>query len=124
MTEIKANLYDCKHCNGTGTCSSGPNASSCIACAERNEIPFFRRKNQHGLICGCCGGIGKSEPMTERLNKRISPMLALSMVFLLMFLVIFSLIIKSPYFSEILTFSSTLLGIILGYYFSSGKSKT
>ncbi len=124
MNEIKSNLYECKHCGGTGTCSNGENGTSCVACAERNDLPFYKRKNQQGLICGCCGGIGQSEPMTERMNKRISPMLALLMVFFLMFLVICALLIKSNYFSEILTFSSTLLGIILGYYFSSNRSKT
>lgn len=124
MSEIKSNLYDCKHCSGTGTCSNGKDGSSCAACAEKNDLPFWKRKNQYGLICGCCGGIGKSEPLTERMNKRIGPILALLIIFMLMTLIFFAALTKSPYFSEILAFSSAIIGSVVGYYFSSRENKT
>ncbi|EGG99742.1 hypothetical protein imdm_751 [gamma proteobacterium IMCC2047] len=28
-------------------------------------------------MCGSCGGIGQAEPLTERMNKRMAPLLAI-----------------------------------------------
>ena len=113
------NYYKCGHCNGTGTCSSGENGSSCIVCAKYNELNFWNRKNHFGLICGSCGGSGITEPTSQKLNKRITPMLAVCLVFSLLVLLAVSILLNSSHFSEILTFSSAIIGSIVGYYFSN-----
>jgi predicted membrane protein len=44
--------------------------------------------------------------------------LGFMVVFLLMSGVFGSAVLKSPYFSEVLAFSGTLIGTVLGFYFS------
>lgn len=73
-------------------------------------------------MCGSCGGIGKAEPMTERLNKRIAPLLALMLTLGILGIITFATITKSPYFSELLAFGSAIIGAVAGYYFSRAKS--
>lgn len=119
--QITANLYDCKHCSGTGTCTNGKESSSCLACAKRNELWYWQRSGQHGLLCASCGGIGKAEPYTERLNKRAAPLLAILLVFSIIMLIFVTALMKSPFFSEILAFSSAITGSVAGYYFSRAK---
>lgn len=116
--EIMANLHECKHCSGTGTCTNGKDSLSCVACAKSNELIFWKQSNQKGLICGSCGGIGKAEPITERMNKRVAPILAITLVISLLTLILITMLINNKYFSEVLTFSSTTIGIIIGFYFS------
>lgn len=119
--QVIASLYECKHCSGTGTCANGKNSSSCYACAKRNELWFWQLSKKYGLMCGSCGGIGKAEPMTERLNKRIAPLLALMLTFGILGIITFATITKSPYFSELLAFGSAIIGAVAGYYFSRTK---
>ncbi len=120
MNNFSVNLYECKHCEGQGTCRNGNASSSCAACIKRNEL---NGKEHFGLLCGSCGGIGKAEPMTERMNKRIAPVLATVLVISLLFMVGFSSVTKSPYFSELLAFSSAIIGSLVGFYFSHQKPK-
>jgi hypothetical protein len=115
MQNIKVNLYECFHCKGDGTCRNGPDGSSCAACIKRNEL---KGKDFVGLLCGSCGGIGKAEPMTERLNKRAAPLLAMIIVSALLVIITFAAFTKSPYFSELLAFSSAIIGSVVGFYFS------
>lgn len=117
--EVTANLHECKHCSGTGTCTNGLDGNSCYACAERNELPFWRRKNQYGLMCGACGGIGKAEPMTERINKRVAPLLAIYLSISLLVFIFIAALTGSEFFSEILAFSSAIIGTVVGFYFSN-----
>lgn len=112
---IKANLYPCAHCGETGTCSTGKDGGSCLACIKANEL---KGKELYGIACGICNGLGQAEPRTERMNKRIKPLLAVAIIFSLLSGVFLSAIVSSPYFSQILAFSGTLLGSILAYYFS------
>lgn len=116
--EIKSNLYPCAHCEEKGTCRNGPDGSTCSECIKRNEL---KGKNYMGLACGICGGIGQAEPLTERMNKRITPLLAIAIVVSLLALVTFSLIIESSFFSEVLAFSSAIIGSVVGFYFSSKR---
>ena len=118
MKDIILNLHDCKHCEGKGTCKNGREESSCLACAKKNDLPFWKQSNQYGLLCGSCGGIGKAEPLTERMNKRIAPMLAIFLVSGLLCLIFWAAISESPFFSELLAFSSAIIGSVVGYYFS------
>ncbi len=120
---IKSNLYPCAHCKETGTCTNGKDGASCTACIIKNEIfMLFRFKTHVGLLCGACGGIGQAEPLTERMNKRTKPMLAIAIVLIMFTLIFFSLLTKSPHFTAILAFATTLIGTIAGYYFSSNKT--
>lgn len=119
MRDPIINLYDCKHCNGTGTCSNGLENTSCECCAKKNELPFWRRKKQVGLICGCCGGIGKAELLTDRMNKRVTPLLAIYLVVMILGTLVISIVTGSQYSSELLAFSSAIIGSICGFYFSA-----
>ena len=120
MHDIKANLYPCAHCAGVGTCKNGQGDLSCAVCIKDNEL---KGKEFQGVPCGVCGGIGQAEPRTERINKRTPAILGFSVVFTLMFGVLFCGIFESRYFSEVLAFSGTLIGTVLGFYFSA-RSKT
>lgn len=124
MHEIKVNLHECKHCSGSGTCKNGKSETSCLACAKKNELPFWRLSNQHGLMCGSCGGIGQAEPLTERMNKRVAPLLAIYLIAGLLGLIFFAAIAKSEFFSEILAFSSAIIGSVAGFYFSTRTTAT
>ena len=64
-----------------------------------------------------------AEPMTERLNKRAAPLLAPILVVGPLILVAYATISKSSHFSELLAFSSAIIGSVAGFYFSN-KSKT
>ncbi|WP_318470836.1 molecular chaperone DnaJ [Photobacterium leiognathi] len=121
MEVNKLNLYECKHCTGTGTCTTGHDETSCNACIKQAELPFWRRSNQKGITCGCCGGIGLVEPTTDRVNKRIAPFLALYLIVLIFILLFFALFTNNEYFSEVLAFSSAIIGSVSGYYFSTKK---
>ncbi|WP_216642778.1 hypothetical protein [Hydrocarboniclastica marina] len=57
------------------------------------------------------------------MNKRIKPLLAIAIIFSLLGGVFVSAILSSPYFSQILAFSATLLGSIVAYYFSAQQGK-
>ncbi len=119
MKEIVVNLHECKHCNSSGTCKNGNDGSSCLACAKKNDISFWRQKNQFGLLCGSCGGIGNAEPLTERMHNRTAPMLAIYLIISLLSIILWAALNESQFFSELLVFSSTIIGSIVGYYFSN-----
>ena len=114
--DIKSNLYPCAHCSQSGTCSSGEEGHSCYVCIGENEL---KGKSYVGIVCGVCNGIGLVEPKTERINKRIEPILAIFIIYSLLLGVYISALLNSQYFSEILAFSGTLLGSIVTYYFSN-----
>lgn len=119
MSNISATLYPCAHCNETGTCRTGRGETSCASCVERNSL---KGTEHYGLTCGVCGGMGKAEPATERLNKRMAPILAYAMVMLLLFGIAISAY-TDKHFSEILAFSGTVIGAITGFYFSRSQSE-
>ena len=116
MQEVRSNLYPCRHCDETGVCKSGPDGSSCLACAKYHEL---KGKEFVGLACGTCGGLGQSEPMTERLNKRTKPLLAMGIVFLILIFVFLLALSKNPHFPEFLAFAGTLIGGVTAFYFNS-----
>ncbi len=119
MNEMSVNLHECKHCDGTGTCKNGKDECSCLACHKRNELPFWIKKHQFGLLCGSYGGIGKTDLLTERMHNRMAPMLAFFLIFSLLLLIFWAAFSKSQFFSELLAFSSAIIGSVVGYYFSS-----
>ena len=113
MSTITATLYPCAHCKESGTCSTSNNGLSCAACVADHTL-----KGEHyGLACGVCGGMGKAEPKTERINKRMAPILAYVMVMFLLIGIAVAAYTDS-HFSEVLAFAGTVIGAITGYYFS------
>lgn len=118
MEQIKANLYSCAHCGGTGTCKNGPNEASCAACSKYYEL---KGKEYFGLACGTCGGLGLAEPATERINKRTKPLLAIVIVFVMLTILFILAFTNNQHFTEILAFASTLIGGVVTYYFTSSK---
>lgn len=118
--DVKANLYPCAHCERTGTCARATNGASCAACVKANEL---KGKDLIGLPCGTCGGLGNAEPKTERINKRMQPILAVFTVYFLLSGVFLSAFFKSQHFNEIMAFSAPLVGVILAFYFTARTSQ-
>lgn len=75
-------------------------------------------------MCGSCGGIGKAEPLTERMNKRIAPLLAIFLTLFLLVMISVAALLESQFFSELLAFGSAIIGSVVGFYFSSRQSKS
>ena len=119
--DIVSNLYDCMHCSGTGTCENGEGKTSCLVCVKRNSLPFWKRREPIGLMCAACGGIGKAEPLTERINKRAAPLLAVVLIWSLLVIILVTALFRNEYFSEILAFSSAIIGTVSGFYFSRNQ---
>ena len=118
MTDVKSNLYPCAHCRESGTCRNGENEHSCNFCIKHNEL---RGKEHIGLACGICGGLGRAEPVTERMNKRITPILSIVIVLPLLAMVCWAMVVKSDFFSELLAFASAIIGTVIGFYFSANN---
>lgn len=59
--------------------------------------------------------------MTARLQRRITPLLAMVIVYLALVLV--WMYADSSHFPEILAFAATLIGSITGYYFGGRNSQ-
>lgn len=114
-------LHSCAHCKGSGTCISGPDGASCMVCTKRNEL---KKGPYHGLACGTCGGLGKTDTMTYRMTHRTQPILSISLVFGSIGLILLFGFAGSPYFHEVLTFCTTLLGSVIGYYFSKNPKQS
>ena len=71
----------------------------------------------YGLACGTCGGLGKTDTLTYRLNNRATPLLAMLLIGGCFVLILIFGVQKSSYFSELLTFCGTLIGAVIGHYF-------
>ncbi|MBE4080475.1 cytochrome c maturation protein CcmE [Vibrio parahaemolyticus] len=56
------------------------------------------------------------------MNKRIAPLLAIYLVVILLVFLILTAFTNNQYFSEILAFSSAIIGSVVGYYFSNRKA--
>lgn len=126
-------LYHCNHCSGSGTCSNGATGNSCVVCAKKRqsvgELPRywgFRRKMHfesfRGLVCGCCGGLGKAEVMTARINNRITSAIGICIPLVLIIMTTFSSFSESTRLFDVLsTLTCSVTGTIIGFYFSSTK---
>lgn len=119
MNEDEHNLYPCAHCQGSGTCSTGTDGESCHVCIDESKA----MKNSHGLVCSVCGGIGLAELKTDRINKRVTSILAMLIAYFALALVLILAVTNNQYFSEALAFSGTLIGGITGFYFSKQTTK-
>jgi hypothetical protein len=85
---------------------------------KKNEL----RGSPHvGLACGTCNGLGRTDSQTYRLLHRTQPTLALLIVSF-SFLAIFAFgLLSSPYFHEVMAFCTTVVGGVIGFYFSSRR---
>lgn len=72
---------------------------------------------------GSRGGIGQAEPLTERMNKRIAPMLAIMLTAFLLAIISMAAFLNSQCFTELLAFGSAIIGSVTGFYFSSRQSR-
>ena len=120
MKDLKSNLYPCAHCKETGTCANGIDGHSCALCVKRSD--FKVKQELEGLPCSVCRGLGIAEPSTELMHKRTPVIIAVILPTLLFSLIFIAIIIKSEYFTQILTFASTLLGMILTFWLSKNNS--
>jgi hypothetical protein len=113
---------ECRHCDGTGTCSNGENGNSCDCCAEKareSSFPFLKKKivSTKGLPCGSCEGYGDVEGRVWHLQSIIVPLLGLLIVMLVLVIVLIIAIASPTHHSEILTLLGTLAGSVVGFYF-------
>lgn len=119
-------LNDCKHCNATGTCSSGVDGASCLDCAKKTYAFSILRKRKTlesnvGLVCKQCEGSGVFDPASRRLHNNIKPVLGLVIVFISLFMVHDLADKGNQYFEQVLPFVSTLVGTVVAYYFTRDK---
>lgn len=73
----------------------------------------MKGRDHVGLICDSCGGLGQAEPKTERINKRMQPVLRMYIVVILLLGILAGAIIQTRFFSEILAFSGPLIGMVI-----------
>ncbi len=113
---------ECRHCNGTGTCSNGENGNSCDSCAEKareGSFPFAKKNivSTKGLPCSSCQGYGDIEGRAWHLQSTIGPALGLIVVAIVLLIVTMIAALSPTHHAEILTLLGTLVGSIVGYYF-------
>jgi hypothetical protein len=111
----------CAHCEGSGTCHSGSNQSTCAVCIREHRLPNSDAPYV-GLVCSVCEGLGIAESKSAMIQNRFIPFLAIVIAYFALGLVAFSL--KSEHLDKILIFASTLVGSIVGYYFGGARLKT
>ncbi len=118
---------ECRHCDGTGTCSNGENGNSCDSCAEKareSSFPFLKKKivSTKGLPCGSCQGYGDVEGRVWHLQSVIGPALGLIIVVLVLVIVLVIAMTNPTHHAEILTLLGTLAGSVVGFYFRGRHS--
>lgn len=107
---------ECRHCDGTGTCSNGENGNSCAACAEKaraGQLPFMKNKivSTKGLPCGTCQGYGDVEGRVWHLQSSVGPVLGLAVVFIVLVIVLMIAATNPAYHSQILTLLGPLQAV-------------
>ncbi len=118
---------ECRHCDGTGTCSTGENGNSCDSCvgkARESSFPFMKKKidSKKGLPCGSCQGHGDIEGRIWHLQSTIGPILGLLIVVIVLLIILMIASTSSTHHAEILTLLGTLAGSVVGFYFRGQHS--
>jgi len=132
--------HSCAHCNGEGTCINGKNNASCKVCVKKTNSclrfhicstkqasssktekePVFSDDNEEfGLVCSVCSGRGRIEQKGGRLSRYTLTGLTAA-IFVFSGILIFKFAGEEQ-FPEILTFVSTLMGSVTGYYFGQKR---
>jgi hypothetical protein len=113
----------CAHCNGSGTCKSSSSINSCAVCIKRHRLPVQEgtQASYAGIVCSVCHGLGVSETLSVRLNRRITPLLALMIVYLVLLMIWIRS--DSSNSHELLAFGGTLIGSVTGYYFGGRNAR-
>ena len=128
MTNVDpTTLLDCKHCNDTGTCSTGFEGRSCSACVKSHELPNYRfwfwRQDHYGLRCGACNGLLKTDMSTARINNRVAPLLALGIGASLLALSLFLTSMDKSIIPQVITGWFSLAASVIGFYYSGNRPK-
>jgi hypothetical protein len=113
---------ECRHCNGTGTCSNGDSGNSCASCAAKaaaSPLPFTKNKivSTKGLPCGTCLGYGDVERRVWHLQSSVAPVLGLSIILIVLLIVVVIAMASPTLHAQILTLLGTLAGSVVGFYF-------
>lgn len=116
---ILGQLYECSHCNQTGTCTVSEGGNSCYHCVKNAKVSFHRRNSFKGkVVCGICGGVGITELISDRMKIRTPPIIAFTSILVFPIIIMLSILIKSEHTNQIVTFSGTMLGMIFTYFFT------
>jgi hypothetical protein len=118
---------ECRHCDGTGTCTTGENGVSCDSCvnkAKEGVFPFWSKTiaSSKGLPCGSCQGAGDIEGRAWHLQVTIGPVLGLMIVLFVLAIILLIAVTSPTHHAEILTLLGTLAGSVVGYYFKGTHS--
>ncbi len=122
--ESKFDLYECKHCSLTGTCSNGENNTSCSACVKTHGLPlyrFFKEKKYFGLRCGSCGGLITTDLYTNRMVDRLKPLLSIGIVGVSAALSLFAGAMDNELLPQVLTAWTAVVGLVVGYHFTEKR---
>lgn len=114
---------ECRHCKGSGTCSTGEEGVSCDLCAEQARsatgFPFLKRTitSKRGLPCGVCQGTGDFTAKGRALQGNIVALLGLLIILLVLLNLLAIAATGDKYHAAIITLLGTLAGSVAGYYF-------
>ena len=113
---------ECRHCDGTGTCSNGENGNSCASCAEKareGAFPLIKKKlsSTKGLPCGTCRGYGDLEAYHWQTQSIISPIIGIVVIASVVGGVLIIAAAGPTHHAQILTLLGTLAGSVVGFYF-------
>jgi hypothetical protein len=113
---------ECRHCGGTGTCTTGQDGVSCESCAGKARegvFPFWPRKlsSLKGLPCGKCDGAGDLENRVWSFQSSIVPALGIVIIAAVLLICVAIAATSPAHHSQVLTLLGTLAGGVAGYYF-------
>ena len=108
----------CKHCSGSGTCSTGEGGVSCERCVNK-QSRFRKISSPKGLPCSVCYGVGDIMLQGKAFKAWIVPGLGLLIISIGLLLVATIGILNVKLQGQVLTLLGTLAGSVVGYYFSS-----
>lgn len=118
-------LLDCGHCDGSGTCRSGIDGTSCAACMIAHNLKPYRflffKTSYSGLRCGGCNGLLKSDSASVRMQSRIGPILAISTLGGLATVTLFAVVLDKSLLAQVITGWLSLASSMTAFYFSKKK---
>lgn len=120
-----AGLLECKHCAGTGTCSTTEDLYSCAACAVAHGLSTTRfllwDRKYSGLRCGGCNGLIQNELASARINKNIGPSLIVFIFVSLLSITLISICFDRTIIHQVITGWFSIGGAVVGYLWKENK---